>query len=79
MNIPLKVALVERRIKQFDLSRLLGVDPAKVSKIVNGWISPNEEIKQNISRYLGKPIDELFPDSQEDNYIEPNTIHPDQI
>lgn len=61
MNIPLKVALIERGIKQFDLSRLLGVDPAKVSKIVNGWINPNEQIKREISRYVGKPIDELFP------------------
>jgi len=66
MNIPLKVALIERGIKQFDLSRLLGVDPAKVSKIVNGWTNPNEQIKRDISRYVGKPIDELFPDFQQD-------------
>ena len=61
MNVPLKIAIIERGIKQFDLSRLLRVDPAKVSKIVNGWVEPDKQTKQQISHYLGKPDDELFP------------------
>ena len=64
MNIPLKVALIERGMKQFDLSRLLGVDPAKVSRIVNGWIEPDTDTKFQISRYLGKSVGELFPESE---------------
>ena len=70
MNVPLKIAIIQRGIKQFDLSRLLGVDPAKVSKIVNGWTEPNKETKRKISQYLGKPIDELFP-----NDVETRGVH----
>ena len=62
MNLSLKVALLEKGLKQFDLSKLLGMDPAKLSKIVNGWIDPDEQIKGEISRYLGKPIDVLLPE-----------------
>ena len=61
MNVSLKIAIIERGIRQFDISRLLGCDPAKVSKIVNGWIEADEETKGKLSRYLGKSIDELFP------------------
>jgi transcriptional regulator with XRE-family HTH domain len=72
MNLPLKIALLERGFRQFDLSKLLGIDPAKLSKIVNGWIQPDDQTKQEISRYLGKPIDHLFP-----NDVETGATHAD--
>ena len=65
MNLALKVTLLEKGLRQFDLSKLLGMDPAKLSKIVNGWITPDEQTKKRISCYLGKPIDKLFPDDVE--------------
>ena len=61
MNLALKITLLERGMRQFDLCRLLGMDPAKLSKIVNQWIVPDKQTKQDISHYLGKPVDELFP------------------
>lgn len=63
MNVSLKIALLEKGLRQFDLSKLLGMDPAKLSKIVNQWIVPDKQTKQDISRYLGKPVDELFPET----------------
>ena len=65
MNIRLKIALIEAGVRQLDLSRFLEIDPGKVSKIVNEWIEPDAETKERISRYLDKPIDELFPNDVE--------------
>lgn len=62
MNVGLKVALIERGLKQIELSRLLGCDPAKVSKIVNGWIDPDQEMKRKIARFVGRPVEKLFED-----------------
>ncbi len=64
MNLPLKIALLEKGFSQFDLSRLLGMDPGKLSRIVNQWVEPDNATKQKISHYLGKSISELFPETE---------------
>jgi len=62
MNMGLKIALIERGLRQIELSHLLGCDPAKVSKIVNGWIEPDEDLKREIARFVGRPVEKLFED-----------------
>ena len=53
MNIRLKVLMIEKGIKNFDLAKHLGVDPTKSSQIVHGWIDPAPETKQKIADFLG--------------------------
>jgi len=60
MNIALKTRIIERGFRQQDLCRLLDMDPGKLSRIIHGWIEPNEDTKAEIARYLGKAVGELF-------------------
>lgn len=53
MNKYLKVLLIEKGVRNFDLAKHLNCDPAKVSRIVNGWLEPDEETKLRIAKYLG--------------------------
>jgi len=60
MNKPLKIAFVSKGIRQIKAAKDLGFDPAKLSKIINGWITPTLEEKQVLSEYLDIPILKLF-------------------
>jgi ribosome-binding protein aMBF1 (putative translation factor) len=53
MRVKLKIAMLQKGIKGFDLAKHLDMDPAKVSKIINGWIEPDKETKRKINEYLG--------------------------
>jgi ribosome-binding protein aMBF1 (putative translation factor) len=52
MDRGLKLLLVEKGIRNFDLAKHLGCDPAKISKIVNGWLDPDPETKAKIAKFL---------------------------
>ena len=52
MNRNLKVLLVEKGVRSFDLAKHLGCDPAKISKIINGWIAPDLETRKKIAQFL---------------------------
>ena len=52
MNIRLKVLMIEKGIKNFDLAKHLGVDPTKSSQIVHGWIDPDPVTRQKIAEFL---------------------------
>ena len=60
MNRFLKVLLVERGVRNFDLAKHLDCDPAKVSKIVNGWLDPNLETRKKIAEFLGVDQEEIW-------------------
>ena len=60
MNIRLKMLLVEKNVKNFDLAKHLDCDPAKVSKIVNGWLDPDPETRQKIAELLGVNETEIW-------------------
>lgn len=60
MNKQLKLTLIRKGIKNFDLAKHLNVDPAKVSKIVNGWIVPDERLKKQIADYLGVSVESIW-------------------
>ena len=60
MNKQLKMAMIEKGIKNFDLARHLNVDPAKISKILNGWVNPADDLKEKIAGFLGVPKESLW-------------------
>jgi len=60
MNRRLKMLLVEKGVRNFDLAKHLDCDPAKVSKIVNGWLDPDTETRQKIAEFLGANEAEIW-------------------
>jgi ribosome-binding protein aMBF1 (putative translation factor) len=52
--------LVEKGVRNFDLAKHLDCDPAKVSKIVNGWLDPDTETRQKIAEFLGANEAEIW-------------------
>jgi putative transcriptional regulator len=52
--------LAERKIRQADLARRLGMSPAYVSRLLNGQIEPSIESALRIARYFGKPLEKIF-------------------
>jgi hypothetical protein len=60
MKRRLKMLLVEKDVLNFDLAKHLGCDPAKVSKIVNGWLDPDQGTKQKIADFLGVDQAEIW-------------------
>jgi ribosome-binding protein aMBF1 (putative translation factor) len=60
MNRRLKMLLVEKGVRNFDLAKHLDCDPAKVSKIVNGWLDPDRETRQKIAEFLGANEAEIW-------------------
>ena len=61
MNLFIKMKILERGISQFELSRIIGVSDAYLSKVIRGWINPTPEISQRIAEALGCQIEEIFP------------------
>ena len=60
MNKKLKMEMVKQGVKNFDLAKYLGCDPAKVSRIVNEWLEPDEATKGTIAEFFKVPVDRLF-------------------
>jgi len=61
MNLPLKMAFVEKGIRQIKAARDLGWDSSKLSKFVNGWLDPKPAEREALADYIGMPEDVLFP------------------
>lgn len=61
MNLQLKLAFFERGVRQIEAAIALGMDPARLSKIVNGWVFPTTHERQALSNYLRRGEAELFP------------------
>lgn len=60
MLLPIKIALLTKGIRQVRMAVDIGIDPAKLSRIVNGYTIPTVEDRHAIANYLGRPEDELF-------------------
>lgn len=63
MASALKVAIVSKGIGQTRMAVELGWDPAKLSRIVNGLVSPHDDEITRIANYLGMSEKVLFPDA----------------
>ena len=60
-NVELKLALWERKMSQRDLAYALGIDEARISRVIRGFEKPTGDMKEDIAEYLGMDEDELFP------------------
>jgi transcriptional regulator with XRE-family HTH domain len=58
--IPLNIAMMERQVRQTRMAVELGMDPAKLSRIVNGITPPKPDDQLKIAEYLGMRPAELF-------------------
>jgi len=59
-NIKFQIALLEANMCQRDLAKATGINEALISLGVRGRYIFNEQQKEKISKYLRKPVNELF-------------------
>lgn len=64
VNISLKLAMLKAGVSNYALAKRLGCDPAKVSRILNGWLDPDEVTQRRIADELGVSVDELWGTKQ---------------
>jgi len=62
MNLPLKVALVERGTPAYRTAMAIGIHPNKLSKFISGIQDPTKEEKERLANILNRAVDELFPE-----------------
>ena len=61
MNIPLRLAILQSPIRtQIRLAAATGIREARLSRIVNGWVSASSDERQAIAATVGQPVDQLF-------------------
>ena len=60
MNSQLKLKILESGRPQIGLAKDLGISEAWLSRIVKGWVEPDEELKKKIAGVLGCRVDEIF-------------------
>lgn len=56
----LKAILIEKNIKNIDLSRALKIDRSNITKYLNGQKMPNYETLEKIKSYLSCSYDDLL-------------------
>jgi transcriptional regulator with XRE-family HTH domain len=57
----LKIELLRKRVAQQELARALGIRASRVSRIVQGHVQPSPRERARISRVLGLPTWQIFP------------------
>lgn len=60
MNKALRIAVIERGLRQYEVARRVGVGEARFSGFVNGRFEPTPEEKKRIARVLRKGIADIF-------------------
>ena len=53
MLVELKVAVIKSNKSQMQIARDTGIDPSVLSRILNGWVIPNEETTVKLATSLG--------------------------
>ena len=66
-NIALKAAILQTGIKQGFLATVAGIDPTRLSKIIHGHVQPAEIERTRISEVLNIPLNELFPEDNDES------------
>jgi len=61
MNKALRIAIINRGLKQYELAKRIGVDEARMSGFVHARLEPTSKQKRQLSRILKAPVAELFP------------------
>jgi transcriptional regulator with XRE-family HTH domain len=57
----LKLAFLDRGLRQIDVAAAIGIDETRLSRIVNGREPPSPRVKAALARLLHKPAAALFP------------------
>jgi len=63
MNLRLKTKIIASGMPQIALARELEIREELLSKIVNGWIAPKDELKTKIAGALGCRVADIFPEN----------------
>lgn len=69
-NIAIKVARAEKSLTQKQLAELVGVSRQTINAIEKGEYNPTIRLCRSICRVLGKTLDELFWEDEEDEETE---------
>lgn len=69
-NIDIKVARAEKSLTQKQLAELVGVSRQTINAIEKGEYNPTIRLCRSICRALGKTLDELFWEDEEDEETE---------
>lgn len=69
-NIAIKVARAEKSLTQKQLAELVGVSRQTINTIEKGEYNPTIRLCRSICRALGKTLDELFWEDEEDEETE---------
>jgi DNA-binding XRE family transcriptional regulator len=62
MNLELKMQILRSGKRQVALAHEIGIAEPKMSKIVNGWIDPKNDLKQRIAEALNCEPQQIFGD-----------------
>ena len=65
-NMRLKEQVLRTGTKQFWLAERAGLQPVRLSQIVNGHVRPRPHEQKAIARALRRPAGELFPKDEND-------------
>jgi transcriptional regulator with XRE-family HTH domain len=55
-----RIRIFEKKISQFELSRVSGIHPSRLSVLENDLATPSEKERKRISEALGMSPEELF-------------------
>ncbi len=69
MDKPLKIAIVQSGKRAYEIERSANLPYTKLSRIVNGVVSPSMEERKRISKVLNIEEEQLFPKAQENKGI----------
>ena len=69
-NIAIKVARAEKSLTKKQLAELVGVSRQTINAIEKGEYNPTIRLCRSICRALGKTLDELFWEDEEDEETE---------
>lgn len=70
-NLAIKAARAQRDMTQKDLAQAVGVSRQTINAIEQGEFNPSIRLCRAICRALGKTLDELFWEEDNDEEIEP--------
>lgn len=65
MNIRMKLRMLETGMTNYELAKRLGCDAAKVSRVLNDWVTPDKETKGRIAAELGVSVADLWAEKAE--------------
>ncbi len=60
MNVNLKVEIVRKRLKAYEVAHRLNWAPSKLSAVINQGYLPTIEEKQHLADVLGVQVSEIF-------------------